>query len=117
MEIAKFRTEKRSAKHASIRKTCLGTKERPRLCVRRTLKHVIAQVIDDQSGISLLQVSSQGLDTKGNKTALAKQLGKVVGEKLLSTGIDKVVFDRGGYVYHGRVKSVADGARESGLKF
>ena len=117
MEIAKFRKEKRTAKHASIRKTCLGTKDRPRLCVRRTLKHIIAQVIDDQSGMSLLQVSSQGLGGTGNKTVIAKQLGKVVGEKLISSGIDKVVFDRGGYVYHGRVKSVADGARESGLKF
>lgn len=117
MQIAKFRTEKRAAKHSSIRKTCLGTKERPRLCVRRTLKHMVAQVVDDLSGVSLLQVSTTSLESKGNKTLLAKELGKLVGEKLVGIGIDKVVFDRGGYLYHGRVKAVADGAREGGLKF
>jgi len=117
MDIAKVRVAKRKGKQSAIRKKVLGTAERPRLSVRRTLKHMIAQVIDDSRNKSILQFHSAGLELKGKKSVVAKALGKVVGEKLKALGIDKVVFDRAGYVYHGRVKALADGAREGGLKF
>jgi large subunit ribosomal protein L18 len=117
MDIAKVRQEKRLAKHAALRKEIMGTAERPRLCVRRTLKHMIAQVVDDLSGKSLLQIHSKHLNLKGKKAEVSKALGKAVAASLKEKGIEKVVFDRGGYVYHGRVKAVADGAREAGLKF
>ncbi len=117
MKTAKIRIEKRAAKHSSIRKHCFGTPERPRLCVKRTLKNIIVQVVDDMSGKSIIQLSSCSLGMSGNKTDVAKNMGKSVGDKLKGMGIEKVVFDRGGYVYHGRVRAVADGARESGLKF
>ena len=117
MDIAKVRVEKRAEKRRSIRRKCLGTAERPRFCVRRTLRHMIAQVVDDATGQSLLQVNSRTLGLKAKKAEVAKALGKAVAEKLKGIGIDKVVFDRSGYVYHGRIKALADGAREGGLKF
>ena len=117
MDISKIRLEKREAKHAALRKNILGTAERPRLCVRRTLKHMIAQVVDDLSGKSMLQIHSKHLNLKAKKTEVAKALGKAVAAALKGKGVEKVVFDRGGYLYHGRIKAVADGAREGGLKF
>jgi large subunit ribosomal protein L18 len=117
MDIAKVRITKRAAKHGASRAKVLGTAERPRLSVRRTLKHMIAQVVDDSQNKSILQVHSGMLEQKAKKSVMAKALGKMVGEKLKALGIDKIVFDRSGYVYHGRVKALADGAREGGLKF
>lgn len=117
MDIAKIRTSKRKAKHGAARAKVFGTAERPRLAVRRTLKHMIAQVIDDSQNKSLLQLHSGALELTGKKSVVAKALGKAVGEKLKGLGIEKIVFDRSGYVYHGRVKALADGAREGGLKF
>jgi len=117
MDIAKVRVLKREGKKASIRKKTLGTAERPRLCVRRTLRNMIAQVVDDLTGKSILQLNSNVLEVKGKKTAVANALGKELASKLKEKGIEKVVFDRSGYVYHGRIKAVADGAREGGLKF
>jgi large subunit ribosomal protein L18 len=117
MDIAKTRLEARDAKHSALRKKVMGTADRPRLCVRRTLKHMIAQVVDDLSGKSLLQVHSKTLGIKGKKSQVAKELGKAVATQLKGRGIERIVFDRGGYVYHGRIKAVADGARENGLKF
>ncbi|MGO8708929.1 MAG: 50S ribosomal protein L18 [Terracidiphilus sp.] len=102
--------------HARIRAKLAGTAERPRLNVYRSLNHIYAQVIDDQTGETLVSASSIKLSTGGN-VAAAKEIGKAVAEKAVSKGIKQVVFDRGGYLYHGRVKALADAAREAGLEF
>ena len=102
--------------HARIRAKLSGTGERPRLNVYRSLNHIYAQVIDDQTGQTLVSASSIKLKTGGN-IASAKEIGKAVAEKAVEKGIKKVVFDRGGYLYHGRVKALADAAREAGLDF
>ena len=102
--------------HARIRAKLSGTGERPRLNVYRSLNHIYAQVIDDQKGETLVSASSIKLKTGGN-IASAKEIGKAVAEKAVEKGIKKVVFDRGGYLYHGRIKALADAAREAGLEF
>ena len=102
--------------HARIRAKLSGTTERPRLNVYRSLNHIYAQVIDDQKGETLVSASSIKLKTGGNVSA-AKEIGKAVAELAVKQGIKKVVFDRGGYLYHGRVKALADAAREAGLEF
>ena len=102
--------------HARIRVKLSGTGERPRLNVYRSLNHIYAQVIDDQTGQTLVSASSLKLKTGGN-IASAKEIGKAVAEKAVEKGIKKVVFDRGGYLYHGRIKALADAAREAGLEF
>ena len=102
--------------HARIRAKLSGTGERPRLNVYRSLNHIYAQVIDDQTGQTLVSASSIKLKTGGN-IASAKEIGKAVGEAAVKQGIKKVVFDRGGYLYHGRIKALADAAREAGLDF
>ena len=119
----KTRDEARLRRHRRVRKKVNGTPERPRLCVFRSVKHIYAQLFDDRSGRCLLTVSSLSEEvrnrlsqTKG-KTAAGAMVGKVVAEKALAAGIEAVAFDRGGYLYHGRVKALADGAREAGLKF
>ena len=119
---AKKRVESRVARHGRIRRGILGTAERPRLCVRRSLSHMYAQLVDDSTGKSLVQVSTLSAEIKAkagelSKTELSSELGKLIAEKAKSTGIAQVVFDRGGYIYHGRVKAVADAAREAGLNF
>jgi large subunit ribosomal protein L18 len=104
----------------SIRKRVVGTAERPRLTVRRSNKHIYAILVDDGKRKVLSTVSSTGKEfaaSEGKKTDLAKEVGKVIASKAKAIGIGQVVFDRGGYRYHGRVKAVADGAREGGLKF
>lgn len=106
----------------SVRKKIHGTSERPRLSVNRSLKHISAQLIDDDNGISLAAYSSntpdlRGQKLEGGKKEMAKLVGKSVAEKAKEKGITSVVFDRSGYLYHGRVKALADGAREGGLKF
>jgi len=107
--------------HERIRKKLLGTSERPRLNVYRSLNHIYVQVIDDLEGKTLASASSaegkKESRTGGGNLAAAKGVGKTIAERAKSKGIDKVVFDRGGYIYHGRVKALADAAREAGLKF
>jgi large subunit ribosomal protein L18 len=104
--------------HARIRQKMAGTAERPRLNVYRSLSHIYVQVIDDQKGETLASASTLALKVKtgGNVTA-AKEIGKAVAEQAVKQGIKKVVFDRGGYLYHGRIKALADAAREAGLEF
>lgn len=109
----------RLVRHKRVRAKISGTSERPRLCVYRSLANVSAQIIDDVKGITLVSASSYEKDFTqygGNKDA-AKEVGKKLAERALEKGIKEVVFDRGGYVYTGRVKSLADGAREGGLAF
>ena len=103
-----------------IRKKIFGTGERPRLSVFRSNKQIYAQIIDDNDGVTLASASSREkgfADIKGAKSELAKEVGKNLAEKAKEKGITEVVFDRNGYLYHGRIKSLADGAREGGLKF
>ncbi len=112
------RNEIRKRIHARIRQKLSGTAERPRLNVYRSLNHIYAQVIDDQKGETLVAASTLALKQKtGGNVAAAKEIGKAVAEKAISKGIKKVVFDRGGFLYHGRIKALADAAREAGLEF
>lgn len=110
--------EQRVARHDRLRKKVEGAPARPRLAVFRSLKHIYAQVIDDTTGVTIASASSveKELSAKGNKEG-AKAVGSEVAKRAKSKGIDKVVFDRGGFKYHGRVASLAEGARESGLEF
>ena len=104
--------------HARIRQKLSGTAERPRLNVYRSLNHLYAQVVDDQKGETLVAASSLALKLKtGGNVAAAKEIGKSIAEKAKEKGIKKVVFDRGGFLYHGRIKALADAAREAGLEF
>ena len=112
------RNEIRRRIHSRIREKLSGTTERPRLNVYRSLNHIYAQVIDDQKGETLVAASSLQLKLKtGGNVAAAKEIGKAVAEKAVAQGIKQVVFDRGGYLYHGRIKALADAAREAGLEF
>ena len=114
------RQEGRRAVHRRIRKKVSGTAERPRLSVFRSLKHISAQVIDDDKGITLCAASSleeaAGVKPGGN-VAAAAAIGKLIAERAQAKGIKNIVFDRGGFIYHGRIKSLADAAREAGLDF
>lgn len=107
--------------HERIRKKVLGTSERPRLNVYRSLNHIYVQVIDDLKGQTLVSASTaeskKQSRTSGGNLAAAKSVGKAIAERAKAKGISKVVFDRGGYIYHGRVKAIADAAREAGLQF
>src|ERR1700722_19769006 len=104
--------------HDRIRRKLAGTEERPRLNVYRSLNHIYAQVIDDHTGNTLVSASSMQLKLKtGGNVASAKEIGKAVAEAAVAKGIKQVVFDRGGYLYHGRIKALADAAREAGLEF
>ena len=109
----------RLKRHRRVRGKISGTAERPRLNVYRSTNHIYAQIIDDTTGKTLVSASSTEKDfgmTGGNKEA-ARKVGKLVGERAKAAGIDAIVFDRGGYLYHGRVAALAEGAREAGLKF
>ena len=109
----------RQGRHARIRKKISGTAARPRLCVYRSNANIYAQIIDDVAGKTLVAASSLEKDFEGigsNKEA-AKKVGEALARKALAAGVEEVVFDRGGYLYHGRVKELAEGAREGGLKF
>ena len=108
------RNKLRQKKHRSIRRKIVGTAERPRLAVQRSLQNIFVQVIDDTTGNTLVSASTI---EKGSNIEAAKQIGERIAKKALDKGITAVVFDRGGYVYTGRVKAVADAAREAGLKF
>ncbi len=107
--------------HDRIRKKIIGTNERPRLNVYRSLNHIYVQVIDDLHGKTIVSASTaegkKGERRSGGNLAAAKSIGKLVAERAKAKGIDKVVFDRGGYLYHGRIKALADAAREGGLQF
>ncbi len=109
----------RMHRHKRIRGKISGTPERPRLSVFRSEKHIYAQIIDDVNGVTLASASSveKGFEGPGSNKEAAKKVGKTVAERALEKGIDTVVFDRGGYIYHGRIQELADGAREGGLKF
>ena len=114
--------EQRIARHKRIRRKVFGTPERPRLCVYRSLRHMHAQIIDDTQGHTLVSASTtepilrKELKSTGNKEAAAA-VGRLIAQRALQKGITQVVFDRGGFLYHGRVAAVADAAREAGLKF
>ena len=112
------RNEIRQRIHARIRQKLTGTAERPRLNVYRSLNHIYAQVVDDQKGETIVSASTLALKTKtGGNVAAAKEIGKTIAERAREKGVKKVVFDRGGFLYHGRIKALADAAREAGLEF
>ena len=109
----------RIKRHKRVRKNISGTSARPRLNVFRSLNNIYAQIIDDEKGVTLVAASSmdKGFEGYGGNIEAAAAVGKAVAEKAVAAGITEVVFDRGGYVYHGRVAALAEGAREGGLKF
>jgi large subunit ribosomal protein L18 len=107
----------RQRRHRRIRVSLSGTTQRPRLNVFRSLQHIYAQVIDDTTGNTLAAASTLSTDATGSKTERAKAVGKAIAERAKEKGINTVVFDRGGYLYHGRIKALADAAREAGLDF
>ena len=118
--MALTKNERRQRIKNRIRKVVSGTESRPRLSVFRSNKEIYAQVVDDVTGKTIAAASSRDKDissTKGTKTEVAALVGKSVGEKAVKAGVETISFDRGGYLYHGRVKSLGDGAREAGLKF
>jgi large subunit ribosomal protein L18 len=116
----KGRSQLRYRRHLRVRHKLSGTAERPRLVVFRSLKHIYAQLVDDDRGVTLLGVgdTSEGIQIEGNgKVVRGKAVGKLLAERAKAAGVSRVVFDRAGYRYHGRVQAVADGAREGGLEF
>jgi large subunit ribosomal protein L18 len=117
--MALSKNERRKRIKSRIRKKISGSEVSPRLAVFRSNTEIYAQLIDDSNGKTLVAASSRdkGFAKQGNKTEIAKSVGKLIAEKATSKGISSVVFDRGGYLYHGRVKSLAEGAREGGLVF
>ncbi len=124
MDKAKQRIIERKNRAGRVRKKITGSETRPRLCVRRSLKHFYAQIIDDTQGKSIVQVGSRGKEiaeriegNKATKSDVAKLVGEIIGQKAKEHGVEAVVFDRKGYYYHGRIKAFADGARSSGLIF
>jgi len=117
---AKVRREARIRRHRRVRKKVFGTAERPRLAVFRSNKHISAQIIDDAAGRTLAAASTVEPSVRGDErgnTDGARTVGRLVAERAKAAGIDRVVFDRGGYLYHGRVAALADAAREAGLEF
>lgn len=113
------KTASRERRHVRVRRKVTGTSERPRLSVYRSEKNIYAQIIDDTKGVTLVAASSLDKEFEGSgyNVEAAKKVGEAVARKAKEAGIDKVVFDRGGYIYHGRVQALADGAREAGLEF
>jgi large subunit ribosomal protein L18 len=116
------RAQERTRIHKRIRNKIAGSAQRPRLCVFRSLNHIYAQIIDDSKGVTLAAASTREKDVRGDEKGTgnlksAKAVGKAIADRARARGIDAVVFDRGGYIYHGRVKALADAAREAGLKF
>ena len=118
--MALTKTQRRQRIKNRIRKTVSGTQSQPRLVVYRSNNEIYAQLINDISGVTIVAASSRDKELsskKGTKTEVAALVGKLVGEKAIQAGVNEVSFDRGGYLYHGRVKSLAEGARAAGLKF
>ena len=107
----------RGRRHRRVRLHVAGSSERPRLAVFRSLNHIYAQLIDDQSGRTLAAASTLELKSKANSVAAAQKVGEAIAQKAAAAGVKAVVFDRGGFLYHGRVKALADAAREAGLEF
>lgn len=117
MDKNKQKTAKRAIRHNRVRKVVSGTSQRPRLSVFRANSHIYAQLIDDVSGKTLSAASSLEVKSKDKKIGIAAAVGKLLAEKAAGKNIKSVVFDRGGFAYHGRVKALAEGAREGGLEF
>lgn len=119
MKRAMDKDARRRRIHVRIRRKVKGTPERPRLAVFRSLKHIYAQIIDDRAGRTLVSASSneKGAPPSGGNLAGARAIGRLVAERAREKGITRVVFDRGGYLYHGRIKALAEAAREAGLEF
>lgn len=117
--MSKDKNEARLRVHGRIRRRVSGTAERPRLAVYRSIAHIYAQVIDDRSGRTIVSASSndKNATATGGNVSGAKEIGRLVAERAREKGVVKVVFDRGGYLYHGRIKALADAAREAGLEF
>ena len=115
--LQQLKRNKRKLRHGRVRSVVAGLEARPRLTVFRSASHIYAQLINDQTGKTLAQASSRELKEKVAKTEVATAVGKLVATKAKEKGISKVVFDRGGYQYHGRVKALAEGARAGGLEF
>ncbi len=117
--MALSKIERRQRIKFRIKKIVSGTAQKPRLVVFRSNSEIYAQIVDDTKGVTLVAASSRDKDLKatGTKTEKAKQVGQAIAKKALAAGIESISFDRGGYLYHGRVKSLAEGAREGGLKF
>ncbi len=120
--MATEKTEKRTARRERVRRKVAGSNTRPRLSIYRSLHHIYAQIISDEAGRTLFSASTLGADLPANlnkksNVASAKAVGKVIADRCLKSGISEVVFDRNGFLYHGRVKALADAAREAGLKF
>ena len=118
----KTREDKRLRRHRRVRGKVHGTAERPRLVVHRSINHLEAQVVDDVAGRTIVGLSTNAPEQRAkradqNKTDASRELGKALAEKAKAAGVERVVFDRGGYLYHGRVKAFAEGAREGGLDF
>ena len=109
--------EKRITRHKRVRAKIIGSEAKPRLCVFRSNQHIYAQLINDASRKTILSIGDADLKLKGKKADDSKKVGLAIAEKALAANIKEVVFDRGGYQYHGRVKALAEGAREGGLKF
>ena len=117
-----LRAQARLKRKKRIHKKLVGTASRPRLCVFRSAKHIYAQVIDDSQGQTLVAASSlekavQEVPETNNKLSAAQTVGKIIGQRALQKGVKHIVFDRNGFLYHGRVKAVSEGAREAGLEF
>lgn len=122
MKLREQKVERRRRRHIHVRRRVFGTVERPRLCVRRSLRHIYAQVVDDVSGRTLAAASTLCAAVReasggAKKAAAAALVGKEVARRAIEAGVSQVAFDRGGYKYHGRVRALADGAREGGLQF
>lgn len=122
MAVKMLKSEARKKRHQRVRRKVMGTAERPRLSVYRSLRHMYAQLIDDVSGNTLVFASTLDMDLRGQLTVAgnkdaARQVGELLGKRALEKGIEQVVFDRGGNLYHGRVQALAEGARSQGLKF
>jgi large subunit ribosomal protein L18 len=113
------KTLKRVRRHKKIRKDIVGTKDRPRLCVFRSNQHIYAQLINDENAKVLMSVSDKDLKAKKGEKKIdsAKEVGKLIAKQAIENKIETVVFDRGGFIFHGRIKALAEGAREGGLKF
>ena len=117
-----FKKEARLRRKQRVRKKVTGTSDRPRLCVFRSSRHIYAQIIDDSQGLTIVAASSmekqiRDASESGDKKDVAAQIGKLIAGRAKEKGISKVVFDRGGFMYHGRIKALSDGAREGGLTF
>ena len=120
MNSSSNKRNKLTARHKRVRKKVIGSEQRPRLAVFRSAKHIYAQVIDDKASNTLASASTldaEGKNTNSNKTESAKIIGNLIANRAIAKGIKTVVFDRGGFKYHGRVKSLAEAAREGGLSF